>query len=155
MHLQTPVGSTVSADDYESGTRAAACGGVTTVFDFAVQSKGQDILEDAAEKVRAFGEKACVDFSLHTAVTDTGPLTAKALRRSAEFGITSFKMYMVYKDLMVTDGDLFEMLQLSRETGTLMAVHAENPSIIDKRIKNLLNDKKTGAWYHYESRLNS
>jgi dihydropyrimidinase len=152
VHLQTPVGNTVSADDYASGTRAAACGGVTTVFDFAVQSKGQGLLEDAKEKVRSFEAHACIDFSLHTAVTDTRKITKESLLESAEFGITSFKMYMVYKDLMVSDGDLFDMLELSRKTGTLMAVHAENPSIIERRVTRLLAKGKTSAWYHYESR---
>ncbi len=152
VHLQTPVGSAVSADDYESGTRAAACGGVTTVFDFAVQAKGQGLLEDAKAKINEFKPLACVDFSLHTAVTDIGKITKEALTLSADFGITSFKMYMVYKDLMVSDGVLFEMLELSRQTGTLMAVHAENPSIIDRRISNLLHAHKTTAWHHYESR---
>lgn len=152
VHLQTPVGSTVSADDYESGTQAAACGGVTTVFDFAVQSKGQGLLEDAKEKIKQFQALACIDFSLHTAVTDINNITKEALTESIEFGITSFKMYMVYKDLMVGDGVMFEMLELSRETGALMAVHAENPSMIERRIGKLLSAKKNGAWYHYESR---
>lgn len=152
VHLETPVGNAISADDYQSGTRAAACGGVTTVFDFAVQARGQGLLEDAKAKVKAFEQKACIDFSLHTAVTDIGRITKEELAASAEFGITSFKMYMVYKDLMVSDGVLFEMLELSRETGTLMAVHAENPTIIERRIGNLLSAGKTGAWYHYESR---
>ena len=152
VHLQTPVGDAVSADDYASGTRAAACGGVTTLFDFAVQSKGQGLLADASEKVKAMEAAACIDFSLHTAVTDASKVTKEELARSADFGITSFKMYMVYKDLMVTDGALYEMLELSRDTGTLMAVHAENPSIIDRRIARLLAQGKTDAWHHYESR---
>jgi dihydropyrimidinase len=125
VHLELPVAGTVSADDYESGTRAAACGGVTTIFDFAQQTKGRGILEDAREQVETMRRKACVDFSLHTAITDTSRITKESLLESAEFGITSFKMYMVYKDIMVSDGDLFDMLELSRETGTLMSVHAE------------------------------
>ena len=91
---------------------------MTTVFDFAVQGKGQGLLDDARVKVRDRSPaKACIDFSLHTAITDADRVTKDGLLESAAFGITSFKMYMVYKDLMVSDGVLFEMLALSRETG--------------------------------------
>jgi dihydropyrimidinase len=152
VHLQLPVGATVSADDYESGTRAAACGGVTTIFDFAQQTKGRGLLDDAREQVGTMRRKACIDFSLHTAITDTSRITKESILESAEFGITSFKMYMVYKDIMVGDGDLFNMLELSRETGALMSVHAENPSIIERRTAALLGAGKTGPWHHYESR---
>jgi dihydropyrimidinase len=152
VHLELPVAGTVSADDYESGTRAAACGGVTTIFDFAQQTKGKGLLDDAREQVAKMSRKACIDFALHAAITDTSRITKESLLESAGFGITSFKMYMVYKDIMVTDGDLFDMLALSQETGMLMAVHAENPSIIDKRIQRFLREGKTGAWHHYESR---
>lgn len=152
VHLSTPVGTAVSADDYASGTCAAACGGVTTVFDFSVQAKGRGLLEDAREKAAAFKAGACVDFALHTAVTDVSVITGEALFEAAEFGITSYKMYMVYKDLMVDDGALYDMLALSRETGALMAVHAENPSIIERRTAELLRRGKTAAWHHYESR---
>jgi len=152
VHLETPVGSAVSADSCETGTRAAACGGVTTVFDFAVQGKGQGLLDDAREKISHFSPQACVDFSLHTVVTDIDAATEKEFKKSVDFGITSFKLYMVYKNLMVDDGALFEMLEKSRETGVLTAVHAENPAIIERRIKKFLGAGRTGAWYHYESR---
>jgi len=152
VHLQTPVGNTVSADSYETGTRAAACGGVTTVFDFAVQAKGQGLLEDAKEKISSFSPQACIDFAFHTVVTDIESATEDEIKKSIEFGITSYKLYMVYKDLMVDDGILFEMLEKSRRTGVLVAVHAENPAIIERRINRFIKAEKTGAWYHYESR---
>ncbi len=152
VHLQLPVGSAVSADTYESGTRAAACGGVTTVFDFALQGKGEGLLDTAKEMISTFKPQACIDFALHTAVTDIDMVTAQEIRGSIDFGITSFKLYMVYKNIMSDDGALFDILEMSRETGALVAVHAENPAIIDRRIKKLLAAGKTGAWHHYESR---
>lgn len=152
VHLQTPVSQTVSADSYESGTRAAACGGVTTVFDFAVQKRGQGLIEAVEDSIRIFEPQACVDFAFHTVITDLMPALSKEFKKSIEFGISSFKMYMVYKDLMVDDGALAEALEKSRETEVLIAVHAENPYLIDRRIEKLLGEGKTSAWHHYESR---
>jgi dihydropyrimidinase len=152
VHLETPVGAAVSADDCESGTRAAACGGVTTVFDFAVQAKGWGLVEAAAKRVQRFQDRACVDFAFHTAITDLTPAVLAEFEASVEFGVPSFKLYMVYKDLMVDDGVLAAALERSKEAGALIAVHAENPDLIDYRIKQLLAAGKTSAWHHYESR---
>lgn len=152
VHFETPVGATVSADSYESGTRAAACGGVTTVFDFALQKKGQGLVEAAEDCLKRFKPQACIDFSLHTAITDLRPSVLEEFAASVDFGVSSFKLYMVYNDLMVDDGALAEALERSRETGALIAVHAENPSVIDRRIAGLLASGKTSAWHHYESR---
>jgi dihydropyrimidinase len=152
VHFQTPVGQAVSADDYASGTRAAACGGVTTVFDFAVQRKGQGLLDDAKAKIASMQPKACIDFSLHTAITDLTPAVLEEFSQSADFGISSFKLYMVYEGLMVSDGELAAALEKSAETGTLIAVHAENPDLIRHRTEQLLREGKTTAWHHYESR---
>jgi dihydropyrimidinase len=152
VHLQTSVGAFISADSYESGTRAAACGGVTTVFDFAVQGKGQGLVEAVAERVKIFKPQACIDFAFHTAITDLTPAVLDEFAQSVEYGVPSFKLYMVYKDLMVDDGVLAEALEKSKEIGALIAVHAENPSLIERRSARLLTEGKTSAWHHYESR---
>lgn len=152
VHLETPVGNTVSADSYESGTRAAACGGVTTVFDFAVQGKGQGLVEAVSERVKVFQPQACIDFAFHTAITDLSPAIMDEFEQSVAYGVSSFKLYMVYPDLMVDDGVLADALERSKEAGALIAVHAENPAIIDRRIRKFLSEAKTSAWYHYESR---
>jgi len=152
VHFQTSVGSFVSADNYESGTRAAACGGVTTVIDFAVQKKGQGLTEDAKERINLFEPQACIDFAFHTTITEVTPAILEEFKKSAELGVTSFKIYMVYKDLMIDDGTIAMLFEKAKEAGVLIAVHAENPSIIDQRIKKFLAEGKTSAWYHYESR---
>ncbi|HBF38717.1 MAG TPA: dihydropyrimidinase [Firmicutes bacterium] len=152
VHLQTPVGATVSADTYETGTRAAACGGVTTVFDFALQGKGQGLVEAADNMMKIFKPQACIDFALHTQITDLTPAVLDEFENSVAYGVSSFKLYMVYKNLMVDDGALADALEKSRETGTLIAVHAENPALIERRTARLLSAGKTSAWYHYESR---
>ena len=152
VHLALPVGAAISADDCASGTRAAACGGVTTVFDFAVQGKGQGLVEAVEERLKSFEERACVDFAFHTVITDPAPAVLAEIPESIAYGIPSFKLYMVYPDLMVDDGALADVLARAKETGALIAVHAENPYLIDRRIKRLLAEGKTSAWDHYVSR---
>ncbi|KUO67768.1 MAG: hydantoinase [Clostridia bacterium BRH_c25] len=153
-HLQMPFGGTVSSDSYEAGTRAAACGGVTTVFDFVIQRKGQGLIEAVEGRRALCAPQACVDYAFHTAITDLTPAVLEEFGASAGYGVPSFKLFMVYKKegLMVDDGVLAAALEKSKETGTLIAVHAENPDLIDKRIEKFLAEGKTSAWYHYESR---
>lgn len=153
-HLEMPFGGTTSADSYEAGTRAAACGGVTTVFDFVIQRKGQGLIEAAQGRRDLCDPQACVDYSFHTAITDLTPEILDEFEKSVEYGIPSFKLFMVYKKegLMVDDGVLAEALKKSKETGSLIAVHAENPDVIDQNIAQFLAEGKTSSWYHYKSR---
>jgi len=152
VHLELPVGETVSADSYEAGTRAAACGGTTMVFDFVTQGKGMGLVETASSRLGYVESRACVDYAFHIAITDLTEKVLDEFKASVEFGVPSFKLYMVYKDMMVDDGVIADALVRSKETGALVAVHAENPYLIDSRIKKLLSQGKTSAWYHYESR---
>ena len=153
-HLEMPFGGTTSADSYEAGTRAAACGGVTTVFDFVIQRKGQGLIEAVEGRRELCAPQACVDYAFHTAITDLRPEILDEFEKSVEYGVPSFKLFMVYKKegLMVDDGVLAAALEKSKETGALVAVHAENPDVIDRRIEKFLAEGKTSAWYHYESR---
>lgn len=152
VHLELPVMGTVSADGYESGTRAAACGGTTMVIDFATQGKGMGLVETVKDRFRYVETQACVDYAFHVAITDLTPEVLDEFKASVEFGVPSFKLYMVYKDMMVDDGVIADALERSKETGALVAVHAENPYLIESRIKKLLSEGKTSAWYHYVSR---
>ena len=152
VHLELPVSNTVSADSYEAGTRAAACGGTTMVIDFATQEKGMGLVETVKDRFKYVEPQACVDYAFHVAITDLNDKILEEFKASAEFGVPSFKLYMVYKGMMVDDGVIAAALERSKETGTLVAVHAENPYLIDGRIKKLLSEGKTSAWYHYESR---
>lgn len=153
-HLQMPFGGTTSADSYEAGTRAAACGGVTTVFDFVIQGKGKGLIESVEGRKDLCDPQACVDYAFHTAITDLRPEVLEELEKSVEYGVPSFKVFMVYKKegLMVDDGVLAVALEKARDIGALVSVHAENPDLIDRRIEKFLGEGKTSAWYHYESR---
>ncbi|MGE5630768.1 MAG: amidohydrolase family protein, partial [Caulobacteraceae bacterium] len=138
VHLETPSAGTVSADSYEAGTRAAACGGTTMVFDFAVQGKGMGLVEAVRDRFKYVEPQACVDYAFHVAITDLTEEILDEFKASVEFGVPSFKLYMVYKDMMVDDGVIAATLERSKETGALIAVHAENPYLIDSRIKKFL-----------------
>jgi len=154
-HLAMPFGGTVSADSYLSGTRAAACGGVTTVFDYAIQRKGSGIIETVEARRKMAESEACVDIAFHCAITDLdGGTLLDEFETAVEYGVPSFKCFMVYKKegMMVDDGTLAKILEKSKETGVLTNVHAENPDLIDVRITEYLSQGKTSAWYHYMSR---
>ena len=150
-HLDMPFGGTTSADDYESGTRAAAIGGTTTVIDFALQSMGHPMTE-AFKTWRAKAEgKASIDYALHMAVTDLGPndVWLDDVDRMVAEGITSFKIFMAYPNvLMVNDATIFKLMQRTAKLGALVCVHAENGTVIDVVVQQALAAGKTGPLYH-------
>lgn len=154
-HLAMPFGGTVSADDYESGTRAAVCGGVTTVFDYAIQRKGKGIVETVEDRRKMAEPVACADFAFHCAITDlNGGSILDEFPSAVSYGVPSLKCFMVYKKegMMVDDGTLAKILLRAKETGMLTNVHAENPDVIDMRVAQYLAEGKTSPWYHYLSR---
>ncbi len=154
-HLAMPFGGTVSADGYLSGTRAAACGGVTTVFDYPMQRKGKGILETVEERKKLCDPEACVDYAFHCIITDLNEGTLlDEFQAAVEYGITSFKCFLVYKKegMMVDDATLVKVLLKAKEAGAITNIHAENPDIIDLNIEKFKKEGKTSAWYHYLSR---
>lgn len=154
-HMQMPFGGTVSADSYLSGTRAAACGGVTTIFDYPVQHKGETILGLINSKKKILETDACCDYAFHCCITNLndGEIIDE-MEQAVEEGITSFKCFLVYKKegMMVDDGMLAMLLLRAKELGAMINVHAENPDLIDIRTEQYLKEGKTSAWYHYMSR---
>lgn len=154
-HLAMPFGGTVSADSYLSGTRAAACGGVTTVFDYPVQRAGGTIMELIQSKKDILEKEACVDYAFHCCITDLNDgAILNEMETAVWEGITSFKCFMVYKKegMMVDDGTLARLLLRAKELGAMINVHAENPDMIDLNVEKFLSEGKTSAWYHYLSR---
>lgn len=154
-HLAMPFGGTVSADSYLSGTRAAACGGVTTIFDYPVQHTGETILGLIGSKKDVLEKEACVDYAFHCCITDlNGGEILDEMELAVKEGITSFKCFLVYKKekMMVDDGTLARLLLRAKELGAMINVHAENPDLIDLNIEKFLKEGKTSAWYHYLSR---
>ncbi|MGA8938555.1 MAG: dihydropyrimidinase [Acidobacteriaceae bacterium] len=156
-HLDMPFGGTTSADDYTTGTQAAAVGGTTMLIDFALQTQGKTMRE-AFDVWRAKSKgKACVDFSLHMAVTDLGPGDgAQGLREMEEMvaeGISSFKLFMAYPGvLMIDDGLMFKVMQKAAALNALCCIHAENGSAIDVVVGQMIAEGKTEPHYHALSR---
>ncbi len=156
-HLDMPFSDTTSADDYRTGTQAAAVGGTTTVIDFALQRQGSTMRE-AYDTWRAKAEgKACIDYSLHMAITDLGPHEgAQGLREMEEMvaeGISSFKLFMAYPGvLMIDDGLMFKVMQKAAALNALCCIHAENGSAIDIVVAQMLAEGKTAPHFHALSR---
>jgi len=154
-HLEMPFGGTVSADSYLAGTRAAACGGVTTVFDYPMQRKGSGILETIKTRQAMCDPQACVDYAFHCIITDLNDeKLLDEFEAAVDYGITSFKCFFVYKKegMMVDDATFIKVLLKAKEVGAITNLHAENPDVIDMNIANFLKEGKTSAWYHYLSR---
>lgn len=154
-HLAMPFGGTISADDYFTGTRAALCGGTTSIIDYPCQRKGNSIKETLKQRFEMCEKDACCDYSFHVAITNfnDGEIL-KEMDEACESGITSYKGYMVYKKegMMVDDGMIYQLLLRCKEVGAMLNLHAENPDIIDVRTEQFLKEGKTGPWYHYLSR---
>lgn len=150
-HLAMPFGGTISSDDYYAGTRAAACGGTTTVFDFVLQDFGETMVEAVKRRDAMCAPVAAVDYSYHVAVKDVSDGLLDSIEECVNFGVPSFKVFMVY-DFGVTDGVFYKVLRKAKECGALIEVHAENNEIINTLTREFLEEGKTGPWYHYLSR---
>ena len=149
-HLAMPFGGTISTDDYWTGTRSAACGGTTTVFDFALQSQGENMWDTIKRRDAIAVENGpAVDYSFHIGVGDvTTPEMLASMEECVKNGVTSFKVFMVY-DFGVDDGQFFNTLQKSAEIGAIVGVHAENRDVNNCLIDKYLSEGKTEAWWHY------
>jgi dihydropyrimidinase len=155
VHFQLPFSGTVSADDFENGTKAAACGGVTMVIDFAIQQKGKSIMDAVTARRAEADPKVCVDYGLHAAITDWNDKTQAEIKKVIDYGIPTFKMFMIYKNegWMADDGMLFQALEETLKHGGQIGVHAESVDILDMLINRYAKEKeKWGAYGHSLSR---
>ena len=150
-HLAMPFGGTISSDDYFAGTRAAACGGTTTVFDFVLQEFGETMVDAVKRRDAMCAPVAAVDYSYHVAVKDVSGDLLDSIEDAVKFGVPSFKVFMVY-DFGVTDGVFYKVLKKAKECGALIGVHAENNEMVNTLTAQYLSEGKTSAWYHYMSR---
>jgi dihydropyrimidinase len=154
VHFAQPSGpGIVMADDFESGTRSAAFGGNTLVMPFCMQEKGQTLRAALnAYHAKAAG-KSYIDTSFHLVISDPTPqLLGQELPAAVDDGYTSFKVFMTYEDLALTDMQLLEVFAVARETGALVMVHAENYDAIRFLTTRLEAAQKTQPKYHGTSR---
>ena len=149
-HMDTPVGLATSSDDFESGTIAAAFGGTTTIVDFATAERGRSVQAGLEETLAKAAGKAAIDYGLHMILTELTPqVQADMDRLVRDEGVTSFKLFMAYKDaLMLDDEGIFRAMQRTAENGGLITMHAENGGVIDTLVRQALADGKTAPKFH-------
>ena len=148
-HLSMPFMGMWSSDDYDTGTQAAAAGGVTCLVDFAIQREPDELRSALAEwQGRAEGA-AHVDYGFHMAITNANEATIDDMQSMVDAGVSSFKLFMAYKgELMTRDDDLTATMDRARELNGLIMVHAENGDVIDLLVKRALARGDTSAIHH-------
>jgi dihydropyrimidinase len=150
VHLDMPFGGTTSADDFESGTIAAAHGGTTSVVDFAIQSFGGSLhaaLEDWHKKAQG---KAAIDYSFHMIAREINEQTLSEMDEMVRReGVTSFKLFMAYRNVFqLDDASIFRAMRRTADNGGLICMHAENGGVIDVLVEKALAEGKTAPKYH-------
>jgi dihydropyrimidinase len=149
-HLDMPFGGTVTRDDFESGTIAAAFGGTTTVIDFCLTQKGEPLKSSIQTWHEKSKDKAVIDYSFHLMIGEINEAVLNELPAVIdEEGITSFKVFMAYKNVFqADDATLYRTLLAAKEHGALVMVHAENGDVIDYLTKKALEEGNTAPIYH-------
>jgi dihydropyrimidinase len=153
-HLDQPMGPGLRmADDFETGTRSAACGGTTTVIPFAAQAKGESLRAAVDDYHKRAKGRACVDYAFHMIVTDPSKsVIADELPSLVDEGYTSFKIYMTYDDLKLDDRQILECLAVARREGAMTMIHAENADCIAWLTEALEAAGQTAPRFHATAR---
>jgi dihydropyrimidinase len=148
-HLDMPFGGTTSADDFESGTIAAAYGGTTSVVDFAIQYKGQTLHQAWEAWMKKAQGKAAIDYGFHMIVTDLPESVEKEMDAMVGEGVPSFKLFMAYRGvLMLDDGSIFRAFLRTAANGGTICMHAENGDVIDVLVRRALAEGHTAPKWH-------
>jgi dihydropyrimidinase len=148
-HLDMPFGGATSADDFETGTIAAAFGGTTSIVDFAIQYKGQTLHHAWETWMKKADGKAVVDYGFHMIMTDLNDQTEQEMDALVKQGVTSFKLFMAYRGIfMLDDGSIFKALLRTGQNGGTICMHAENGDVIDVLVQRALKAGHTAPKYH-------
>ncbi len=148
-HMEMPFGGTFASDTFETGSRAAAWGGTTSIVDFVVQYPDQRILD----QYQLWHEKAAgncaIDYGFHQILSDVQDSSLTAMDELIREGVTSFKLFMAYKGVFLSDdGQILRAFQKGAETGAMMMMHAENGAMIDVLVQQALAAGNTSPYYH-------
>ena len=148
-HMDMPFGGATSADDFETGTRAAAFGGTTTIVDFAIQYRGQTLHTAWETWARKAEGKAVIDYGFHMIITELTDQVEGEMDALVRQGITSFKLFMAYPGVfMLDDASIFKALLRTGRNGGTICMHAENGGVIDVLVQRALAEGKTAPKYH-------
>jgi dihydropyrimidinase len=152
-HMELPFGGTFASDTFETGTRAAAWGGTTTIVDFAVQSAGRSLRAGLDAWHAKADAKCAVDYAFHMIVSDVNEGTLKEMDILVAQGVTSFKLFMAYPGVFYSDdGQILRAMQRAAGNGAMIMMHAENGIAIDVLVQQALAAGKTEPRYHGEVR---
>jgi dihydropyrimidinase len=148
-HLDMPFGGTTSADDFQTGTIAAAFGGTTTLIDFAIQYKGQTLRHAFDTWMKKAHDKATIDYAFHCIITDLGSAQLEEMADLIREGVTSFKLFMAYPGVfMLDDASIFRAMSQAAKHSGLICMHAENGGAIDVIVQQALAEGKRAPKYH-------
>lgn len=152
-HMEMPFGGTYASDTFETGTRAAAWGGTTTIVDFVVQYPDQNILEQYAAWHEKAAGNCAIDYGFHQILSDVQDSSLTAMDELVAEGVTSFKLFTAYKGVFLSDdGQIFRAFQKGADNGALMMMHAENGSIIDVLQQQAVAAGNTTPYFHGTTR---
>ncbi|MFP4074140.1 MAG: dihydropyrimidinase [Actinomycetota bacterium] len=148
-HMEMPFGGTFSADTFETGTRAAAWGGTTTIVDFAIQTVGESAMEGWEKWMEKARDNCAIDYGFHMITGDINDQTLKEMELLVREGVTSFKMFMAYPGVFYSDdGQILRAMQKAAEDGATIAMHAENGIAIDVLVAQALDRGDTDPIHH-------
>ena len=152
-HMELPLPTTVASDDFQTGTIAAACGGTTTILDFANQQRGHTLDEALQSWHRKADGNAVIDYGFHMTITDLAAAPEEAMDEMIGAGVTTFKLLMAYPGtFMVDDETIYRVLRRSARLGGLVMVHAENGIAIDYIVREAVAAGHTAPFYHAKTR---
>jgi dihydropyrimidinase len=151
-HLDLPVCGTVSKDDFATGTIAAACGGTTSIIDFCTQYRGESLTQALENWHAKSQDKAVVDYGFHLAITEVTDAILAEMQQMVQEGCPSFKLYMTYAELRVTDDELLRVLMQAKDCGGLVCVHAENHHMLSYLYNKFKKEGKNAPIFHALSR---
>ncbi len=151
VHYKMPIGKVYTIDNFETGSRAALCGGVTTVIDYAEPVDGLTLLESLDYRVKEAKGHNFVDYTVHMTLSGDTPYTIDDLRSFRAYGVNSLKLYTTYDFIMDYDM-IFNVLRNAKEVGMEVTIHAEDNEIVAKAVKELKAEGNTGVEFHSTSR---
>ncbi|WP_280679849.1 dihydropyrimidinase [Cryobacterium sp. CG_9.6] len=148
-HMEMPFGGTQASDTFETGTRAAAWGGTTSIVDFVVQYAGENVLEQYAKWQQKASGECAIDYGFHQILSDVQDDSLTAMDELVNEGVSSFKLFMAYKGVFLSDdGQIVKAMQRAATNGSMIMMHAENGSVIDLLVQQAIAAGNTSPIYH-------
>jgi dihydropyrimidinase len=148
-HMEMPFGGTNASDTFETGTRAAAWGGTTSIVDFVVQYTGENVIDQYnLWQAKAAGQCA-IDYGFHQILSDVQDSSLVAMDELLAEGVSSFKLFMAYKGVFLSDdGQITKAMQKAASNGSMVMMHAENGSVIDLMVQQAIAAGNTSPYFH-------